>query len=187
MKRLGQVISIHTKYFAFVIGFVISQFVNYKQLEDYFRKEPDVLFAILFGSYAKKVANKLSDVDIAVYLTTKVKTNQFFDKRLKFMADCPITGSKDIIILNESSPLLAYEVVAHGKPVFVKDKKALIDFTVVAYRRYFDTKELRKTQHQAMAQRIKEGRLGYFKGNDSIKVAKIREFSRKIARIGKAH
>jgi hypothetical protein len=102
------------------------------------------------------------------------------------MSDCPIKGKKDVVVLNESSPLLAYEAVSHGEPISVRDKKAYIDFKANTYCRYFDTQKLRDIQHHAMVKRIKGGRFGYFEGDNSIKAEKVREFSRKIARARKA-
>lgn len=32
------------------------------------RKEPDILFAYIFGSYAKDIQHEKSDIDIAIYL-----------------------------------------------------------------------------------------------------------------------
>lgn len=159
--------------------------MNLNKIKNFYRGKSFVSFAVLFGSHAKGKANSLSDIDIAVYLTKKIKRSSFFDVRLKLASDMPAKGKKDVIILNESSPLLAYEVIAHGRPLFIKDKKEFIDFKVLSFNRYFDTKRLRFIQLRELERRTKEGKIGHFKRNDSIKVAKVREFSRKIARAGK--
>jgi predicted nucleotidyltransferase len=36
-------------------------------LKEYFEKREDILMAFLFGSYAKAISHRESDVDIAVY------------------------------------------------------------------------------------------------------------------------
>ncbi len=149
--------------------------------------DSNVLFAFLFGSRAKGTANKFSDTDIALYLSPKIDPSKYFDLRLKYTASLPIKVERDVIILNESSPLLAYEVVSNGKPIFIRSKKAMIDFKARAFLRYFDTQALRSVQYSAMNERIKGGRIGYFKGDGSIKIAKVRDFSRKIKRARKAH
>jgi predicted nucleotidyltransferase len=38
-----------------------------EKLKKYFKQRKDIAFAFLYGSEAKEGANKLSDVDIAVY------------------------------------------------------------------------------------------------------------------------
>lgn len=149
--------------------------------------DSNILFAFLFGSRAKGTANKFSDTDIALYLSPKIGPSRYFDLRLKYAASLPIKGEKDVIILNESPPLLAYEVVSRGRPLFVRDKKALINFKAKTFLRYFDTEALRSVQYSAMNERIKGGQIGYFKGDNSIKVAKVRDFSRKIKRARKTH
>ncbi|PIR17519.1 MAG: hypothetical protein COV46_03755 [Deltaproteobacteria bacterium CG11_big_fil_rev_8_21_14_0_20_49_13] len=164
--------------------------MNAKELNkamEYFKKTPSVLFACLFGSHAKGGANRLSDIDIAVYMSANVSHSDLYKHSLKFMADCPLKGTKDVVMLNESSPLLAYEVLAHGRPIFIRDKKVFIDFTVAAYSRYFDTKKIRQIQFDALSERIKGGKIGHFKGNCSYKVAKIRAFACQIARTRKTH
>ncbi len=161
--------------------------MNESMSKKFFKKNKDIEFALLFGSHAKGHANKMSDVDIAVCLSPRVAASKFFDLRLSLAAELPIKGKKDVVILNESPPLLAYEVASHGKPIFIRNKKALIDFKASAFSRFFDTQVLRNVQYEAMVKRIKEGKIGHFKRNSSIKVDKIRELSRKIARAGKAH
>lgn len=160
--------------------------MNISKIREYFKREPHVLFAILFGSQATGKTTKMSDIDVAVYLHN-VEHKRFFDMRLKFMSNCPGKGEKDVVILNDSPPLLAYEIVSRGKPILLKDKKAFISFKAKAFCRYLDTKRLRSVQYSALVRRIKEGRIGHFEGNNSISVAKVRELSGKIARIGQAH
>ena len=48
-----------------------------KDLEKELRRNPDIIFAYLFGSYGKGRIHPLSDVDIAVYLKENI---DFFEK-----------------------------------------------------------------------------------------------------------
>jgi len=52
------------------------------ELERIFKKE-EVILAYLFGSAARKKVGPLSDIDIAVLFSEKVKKDDYFDKRLK--------------------------------------------------------------------------------------------------------
>lgn len=161
--------------------------MNKQNLVKYLKDNQDIIFALLFGSYAKGKANDMSDVDVAVYLSHDIRKSSYFGLRLGLIADCPVKGDKDVVILNESSPLLAYEVVSHCVPLFVRDKKIFIDFKAKTFGRYFDTNSLRRVQYAAMSKRIKEGTIGDFKRNNFIKVAKVRDFSRKIKGTFAAH
>jgi len=49
-----------------------------KDLEKELRKNPDIIFAYIFGSYGRGKIHSLSDVDIAIYLK---ENTDFFEKK----------------------------------------------------------------------------------------------------------
>ena len=46
----------------------VLQYTHVENISKILEKEPDILFAYLFGSHAKNTVHKKSDMDIAVYL-----------------------------------------------------------------------------------------------------------------------
>lgn len=42
------------------------------KLKNFFSQKPEIKFAYLFGSLARKKINKLSDIDLAVYINEKL-------------------------------------------------------------------------------------------------------------------
>ena len=67
------------------------------RLKKYFQKEPQVLLAFLFGSFAKGRAIKESDVDLAVYLSGKSKQDRIWSKASQILEK-----EVDLICLNEA-------------------------------------------------------------------------------------
>ena len=56
-----------------------TEILNSKRIEalkKYFKKEPDILLAFLFGSYVRGFEKKESDFDIAIYLKEKAEENR---------------------------------------------------------------------------------------------------------------
>jgi uncharacterized protein len=114
-----------------------------EKLAAFFSQRPEIRFAYLFGSLAKGTQNRLSDLDVAV----------FVDYRLVKPESCPygykaslITelmqllqlNEVDVVILNESPPLLRYEVVRYGVPLYEVNRAERISFQASTFSRYFD-------------------------------------------------
>ncbi len=53
------------------------------ELKDTLEKEKDIIFAYIFGSYGRGFQNKLSDVDIGLFLEGK---GDFFERRLELIS-----------------------------------------------------------------------------------------------------
>jgi len=97
----------------------------------------EVLFAFLFGSAAKKKTSKLSDIDVGVYLGRSMSREEMIEKIVEISSELDPNLKVDIVLLNEAPPSLAFEVIK-GKPLLVRDKKALKEFVYMTLRRYHD-------------------------------------------------
>jgi hypothetical protein len=62
----------------------------------------------------------------------------------------------DLIILNDASPVLKYEVVRQGR-VIKEDKKRRVEFEAKALGEYLDTAYLRKTQQTYLKEQLRQG------------------------------
>lgn len=60
----------------------------------------------------------------------------------------------DLVDLSAAPPLLAHEVVKHGKLIVSRDDTTRVDFVTRAVARYLDTAHLRKVQHHYLRQRV---------------------------------
>jgi predicted nucleotidyltransferase len=111
-----------------------------------------VVLAYLFGSQAEGKAGPISDVDIAVLLGPQVDREQWFQVQLDLIGE--LTGlfhrnDVDVVILNEATPLLAYQVVRYGR-ILYEDEAMLpaVDFAAHAVSRYADTVPLRRLKRR---------------------------------------
>lgn len=106
-----------------------------KTLKDYFEKRDDILMAFLFGSYAKAITHRASDVDIAVYFTTKNDQLEWEEFDIKYDTEDEIwldverllKQNVDLIVLNRARSSIASSAI-NGIPIIIKDRGLYIDF-----------------------------------------------------------
>jgi len=120
-----------------------------------------VVLAYLFGSQAEGKAGPLSDVDVAVLLGLHVDREQWFHTQLDLIGD--LTGlfqrdDVDVVILNEATPVLAYEVARFGQVLYEAEPGTRADFELAALRQYVDTEPLRQLQDRHLLERVEEYR-----------------------------
>jgi len=136
---------------------------NKKNLEKIFKKE-GVVLAYLFGSAAREKMGPLSDIDIAVLFTEKVKKDAYFEKELHLGVEIEKLlrlERVDVVNLGSAeSPLLKYNAVFGGKLIFCQDSKKKFETEIKIMKEYEDTKYLRHTQYYFLHKRIKEGKFG---------------------------
>jgi len=105
--------------------------------EIYLKSREDILFAYLFGSFAKDTAGLFSDLDIAVYLSG----NKFSEKRMEILGDLIDifkTDEIDLVILNTAPLTLRMKILQHKR--LLADNAPFIRHTYesVTIRSYFD-------------------------------------------------
>jgi len=125
----------------------------------------DVILSYLFGSYIKGNFSKLSDIDIAVILKKKIDCENY----LKIKLDLSVKLSEilrnlkteiDIVILNESSITLKYQVIKYGEVIYKLDEKTRVNFETTVVDYYLDTKPIRDESFEYLLKRIEDGRIG---------------------------
>ena len=107
-------------------------------LKKIFEERPEVELAYLYGSVARGEANKLSDIDLAVYLEKGCDSGSV---RMELVSEiASLIDDFDLVILNEARPLMAYNIVKDGIILFEESPtmKAEIESNIV--RRYLDMK-----------------------------------------------
>jgi len=126
-----------------------------REIRPMFDGEEHVVVAYLFGSTAKGTAGKLSDVDVAV-LTSKDHPPTL-DYQLYLMDKLAgIFGREvDVVILNEASPLLRYEVIKRGKLLYSRDELTRIAFEERTIDEYLDMDRIEKEYLKCLLQSVK--------------------------------
>jgi len=116
---------------------------NVESIIKVLENEADILFAYLFGSYAKGMQNEKSDIDIAVYLIDEkiLEKDPLYPSRVAIKIENILEKKKvDVRILNGSTLRFRNQVLMNGKLLHSKDEKKRIEFETSSLDQYFDFK-----------------------------------------------
>ncbi len=129
--------------------------MNLENLKKIFSGYNEIKAAYLFGSYAVGKQNRNSDLDIGLLLA------EDYDLMIKLDILTKLTKNNfdnvDLVIINNVSILVKYEVIKHNQLIFSKD-----DFDSAAYfskivRLYLDFKPYLEVQRMYLKERILNG------------------------------
>ncbi len=81
----------------------------------------------MFGSHAKDRATTKSDFDVGVYLCNRISPVKTWELQCSFM-DIYKKCNIDLVILNDASPLLLFDLLINHKVIFMKDERFLYNF-----------------------------------------------------------
>jgi predicted nucleotidyltransferase len=106
---------------------------------EYLRSHPKVVFAYLFGGLARAGRHPLSDVDVAVWLTSTRNAAKTKMELIENLIDVLGTEEIDLVVLNaqENIPLAA-EVLRGCKVIVDKAPFERHKFESLTLRKYFD-------------------------------------------------
>ncbi len=113
------------------------------RLAEFFKSREYVELAYLFGSHSKGKQGPLSDIDIGVYLSSKPTKAERIERRLDSTAELAgllKTESIDLIIMNDASPVISFEIIKPNIPVFIKDEDLKLDVEQKIMSLYLDRK-----------------------------------------------
>jgi len=129
-----------------------------EKIKEILEKETDVLFAYLFGSYAKGTQDKDSDIDIAIYLRDEgiLEKDPLYPSRLAIKIERGLTGKKtvDVRVLNDSTLRFRSQVLRYGKLLHSRDEKKRIEFETKSLSCYYDFKPFLEMYDAARRERI---------------------------------
>jgi predicted nucleotidyltransferase len=114
-----------------------------------------VRLAYVFGSVARGVEGRDSDLDVAVLFDESIPERERAERRIEIATELigrVHVDDVDVVSLNDATPLLAQDVVTHGRP-FLGSKADRVRFEVAAVRRYIDTQWIRDRYAEALERR----------------------------------
>jgi len=102
-----------------------------------FSDDPNVAFALMFGSRAGGAARRDSDLDVALFFHAPPTGLAVLDFRNDWSN---LLGVEvDLVILNNASPFLRHQVMKTGRKLVVNDPRAYLLFrerTIFDYQEY---------------------------------------------------
>lgn len=158
-------------------------------LTSYFLRQKEVIIAYIFGSAARGRINYSSDVDLAVLLDARLGEEAQFEHYLLLAVKVADFSQRDVdlVLLNKASPLLAHEVIRHGRLIYERCAAERIDFEIRTRQIYFDVKPMLNFHSQALLRRIKEVGLGRRQRNSARTLEAARRIHREIKRAKSVH
>ena len=135
--------------------------VDFDKVGDFLKQHKDILFALVFGSAAKKEMNKLSDVDIGIYTADEMPLLEI--GKIVVGLEKIVKKKVDLVVLNDlfkRKPNFAFQLVSSSRLLFTGDEDALVDFKRNVFLYYLDAKPLIDMMKASLDRRLKAGRFG---------------------------
>ncbi len=114
-------------------------------LKDYFQHKGDLFnisLAFLYGSWASGLPKKESDVDIAVVFTEEMREEEVFEIITTISLELTDVLKKETNVLfidrELSKPMLHYNAIVHGIPVYIRDFTGFVDMKLKAIHQMED-------------------------------------------------
>lgn len=135
-----------------------------EKLKTVLEPKREIAAAHLYGSFAKGVAGRLSDVDVAVLLDESVSLKDSpFGYKAELLTDLMQalrTNSVDLLIVNNAPPFLRFQIARYGRLVFSRSEALRIEFQVKAIADYNDVKHLLDIRNRYLSDRLRNGTYG---------------------------
>lgn len=119
--------------------------------------ENHVLFGYIFGSQASGKNSATSDIDIAIFIDEKIPKAERVDLRLRFSNELSYIYNKqvDVIVLNEASYQLAYEIIKNGKLIFCLDREKMVETEILILSKYLDRRYYDKRRAEIILNKMR--------------------------------
>ncbi len=112
------------------------------KLRQYFKHKDVASLVFIFGSIVSGHMTEQSDIDIAVLFSHKLQFHEILNTKDEV---CTAIGREiDLVVLNDSSPVIRMQVLKNGVLIVNKDRAIYNDFFVRTIKEYDDLKRLRK-------------------------------------------
>jgi len=133
-----------------------------KRVVEILSKQERVKLAYLFGSVARGKEGKLSDLDLAVFLDESLSKKERFNLQIALISEISSilkTDNVDLVVMNDASLSLNYEIIKSNHPLFVRDKIQKIDLEHKILSRYLDRRYYEKRSADIFLRKVAKGGL----------------------------
>ena len=119
----------------------------------YLETQPAVLAAILFGSAAAGRMRPESDLDLALLFAHEHVPDVFMALDMRVILEQHAKRDVDLIVLNDASPIIAFQAVKYGQVISCCDQRAYQSYVVRLITEYADFKQIRRPIEEAVFKR----------------------------------
>jgi uncharacterized protein YutE (UPF0331/DUF86 family) len=159
-------------------------FEKQAQIHSLFQRSP-VDAAYTQGSASgRRLAGSFSDLDVALLLLDKVKTNEFFDYQVYFVSELSKTletQGLEVVILNQASLLQRAQVIKSWNILYQRDVKRRVQWETHAVMEYLEFQKYDDIQSKALAERTKSDRFAIDPEYVKARLARLREYTQLLA------
>jgi predicted nucleotidyltransferase len=114
----------------------------------------NIVFAYIFGSYVTGNIRRNSDIDIGIYLEKKMGPKEYLKIKMDLTEACG--REVDLVILNDATPLLRYEIYKNNMLLFTRDKVIESNYKVKTLFEYNDVKRYLDMSYKKTIERLKK-------------------------------
>jgi len=121
-----------------------------ERLTDALRDLPGLAAAVLFGSAAEGRLRSDSDIDVALLFAHAAIPAPFDLLDLRGVLEIAVGRDVDLIVLNDASPIIAYQALRATEPFLLRDSTAYDLYVAGLVSRYEDMKRTRRPLEEAL-------------------------------------
>jgi predicted nucleotidyltransferase len=116
----------------------------------------EVAAAYLYGSVARGLKKKGSDIDVGLLLNKNFKPDPLYEARLSLEMERALRNGMvvEARILNSRSIIFLHQVLKHGKLLLCRNERDKIAFETDVYRHYLDFKHFFQQYNEIRKQRL---------------------------------
>lgn len=124
-----------------------------ERLIEALRDVPGLAAAVLFGSAAAGRLRADSDIDVALLFAHAAIPAPFDLLDLRGTLEIAVGRDVDLVVLNDASPIIAYQALRATKPFLLRDSTAYHFYAAGLVSRYEDLKRTRRPLEEALLTR----------------------------------
>jgi uncharacterized protein YutE (UPF0331/DUF86 family) len=159
-------------------------FEKQAQIHSLFQRSPVDAAYTQGTASGRRLAGSFSDLDVALLLLDKVKTNEFFDYQVYFVSELSKTletQGLEVVILNQASLLQRAQVIRSWNILYQRDIKRRVQWETHAVMEYLEFQKYDDIQSKALAERTKSDRFAIDPEYVKARLARLREYTQLLA------
>ena len=159
-------------------------FEKQAQIHSLFQRSPVDAAYTQGTASGRRLAGAFSDLDVALLLLDKVKTDEFFDYQVYFVSELSKTletQGLEVVILNQASLLQRAQVIKSWNILYQRDIKRRVQWETRAVMEYLEFQKYDNIQSKALAERTKSDRFAIDPEYVKARLARLREYTQLLA------